>query len=336
MNASKNVFQGDRLLFGSIDIDAPVRDSNEPHCHYYAGAYAGAAKEADSRGDPQVAATYRFIQALVSFFPSFDTPQQPYVPCFQMEGKRSLVPNDLTPDDLLALRGLAPLSTDPALRAQTLDVLWERTKDYTACAEAAEALIFAAEKLNTPEHWVHAAECFQRAMYLAAKLGRKKDLFRRASECLTDAVRASASDQEKFRCARFLRLIFQIGCGDPVEFATIAGAVAERASAAGNPHVARIYWETEADFQKAAKNSAAEMSARQAAAETYVIEAENCIQGELSNAMAAASLLARGIEALRRSRANPERIAALRSLLSQYQRDSVAEMKPYLHTGGYV
>jgi hypothetical protein len=324
-----NVFKGDRTQFGAVNIDAPIQDGREPSCHYYSEPFAAAAKRADERGDVQGAETYRFLQAIVSFHPSFDTPQEPFVPWIQMEGKRSPIPSDLSFDDILALRELATFATDPALRSRLYDVLWEVTKEHTACAEAVDSYIVAAERLNTPDQWVHAAECFQRAVQLAAKLGRENEPFQRASTSVESAARGASSDQEKFRCARYLRIILENRIGDPVEFARIAGALAERASAAGDPYQARAYWQIEAELQRTARNSAAERLARLAAAESYIIEAESRTQGNAPSAMAAASLLTNGIEALRNAGAPRERIEQLRQRLSELQQASLEEMKTF-------
>ncbi len=321
-----DVFKGDSSLIGAADIEAPIRGVSEPSCHYYSEPFSEAAKRAEETGHQQLAATYRFLQVLVSFHPSFDNPEQPFVPWFVMEGRRGLIPSDLSAHDVVALRELAPRASDPSLRARLFDVLWELDHDHGACADAAESYIRAAERLNTSEQWVHAAECFQRGLQLAAKLGRAKEPFQRASESIQNATRNSALDEEKFRCARYLRIVHEQGCGDPSEFARIAGDFAQRADAAGDPYQARAYWQLEADLQKAARNAGAQKAALLAAAETYIVEAQSRMQGNTPSAMAAAGLLTNGIEALRQAGAPRERIEELRARLQQYQEESLKEM----------
>jgi hypothetical protein len=321
-----SIFKGDISKLGNVDIEAPIRTGREPSCHYYSEPFAEAAKRAEDSGDQQSAATYRFLQVLVSFHPSFDNSEKPYVPWFVMEGRRGLIPSDLSANDVLVLRDLAPLASDPSLRARLFDVLWELNRDHKACGEASESYVQAAERLNTSEQWVHAAECYQRSVQLAAKLGREKEVFQRASESIQKAARASALDEAKFRCARYLRIIFDNKCGDPSEFATIANDFARRANAAGDQYQARAYWQIEADFQKAARNAPAEKSALLAAAETYIAESEKRMQGNTPSAMAAASLLTNGIEALRQAGGARERIDELRARLRGYQEESLKEM----------
>jgi hypothetical protein len=181
MTARKNVFKDDRMLIANVDVDGPLASPKTPCCDYYSTVYATAAQQALACGEANNGAVYAFLHALVSFHPSFDTPPQPFVPWVQMEGKRRLIPSDRTADDIDALRALSRVSSDPTLRSRLLDILWEQTKDHTACAEAAAGYIEAAEKLNSPDNLIFSVSCYQRALYLASKLRRKKELFKRAN-----------------------------------------------------------------------------------------------------------------------------------------------------------
>lgn len=329
MPAEENVLKGDRTQIAKVDVDGPLSRAEIPCCEYYMSAYSQAAQKAEESGDLAGANVYRFLQTITSFHPSFDTPAQPFVPFMQMEGRRGCIPSDLTPDDVETVRELSKVTEDPALRARLFDVLWELTKDYKLCGEAAASYIEAAERLNAPERWTYSAEHYHRGLYLAGKLGREKELFKKATESLQKAVRDSAIDTEEFRCCRFMELLMRFGCGDPVELAAISAGHAQKSVAAGNPYATRHYLEMEADWHKLARNTSAESAARLAAAETYVVESENRAKGPASSAMAAASILQNGIEALRQAGERPERIAELRKRLTALQTASLNEMKTF-------
>src|SRR6266516_771092 len=130
MSIPENIFKGDQKLIASVDIDGPLAKVETPCCEYYMTAYGKAAQQVDVSGDINGGHVYRFLQAVTSFQPSFDTPAQPFVPFMQMEGRRGLIPSDLTPDDIEAVRELARVTKDPALRSRLFDVLWELTNDY--------------------------------------------------------------------------------------------------------------------------------------------------------------------------------------------------------------
>lgn len=327
MNAPEKLFNGDLTQIGNVDFEAPLAEAKSPCCDYYVTQYGKAAEQAKEKGDVNAAAIYHFLGAITSFYPRFDTPDQPFSPMIQMEGKRSPIPSDLLPDDILALRQLTKFVKDAALRSRLFDVLWELTKDHTACAEASASYVLAAEKLNTIDGWVHTTAHYHRGLYLAAKLGRTKDLFKRASESLQQAVRTAANDSEQFRCCQLMEILIRFGCGDPAEFAPIAADRAKKASDESDHRCSRHYWEVAADFYKFSKNPTGEKAARLAAAETHVSEYEQRIQGAGASAMAAAWFLQNGIEALRQAGASRERIDELRSRLTKLQADSLKEMK---------
>jgi len=329
MSSSENLFKGDRTLIVNADVDGPLAKAEGPCCEYYMSAYGPAAQQAEERGDLDGAHVYRFLQAITSFYHSFDTPSQPFVPFMQMPGKRGWIPSDLTPDDIEAVRELSKVSKDPALRSRLFDVLWELTNDYKLCREAAGSYIEAAERLNVPEQWTYSVDFYHRGLYLAAKLGRDKELFKKASESLQQAARSSATDTELFRCCQFLEVLVRFTCGDPVELALIAAGHAQKAADVGNPYATRHYRQVEADLHRLAKNAIAEKTARLAAAETYVLESESRTKGPAASALAAASILQNGIAALRQAGANPERIAELRRRLTELQTESTKEMKTF-------
>src|SRR5580765_1679757 len=118
MPASENVFKGDRTLIAKVDVDGPLAKAETPCCEYYMSTYGPAAQQAEESGDANSAQVYRFLQAITSFHPSFDTPAQPFVPFMQMEGRRGWIPSDLTPDDIEAVRELSKVTKDAALRAR--------------------------------------------------------------------------------------------------------------------------------------------------------------------------------------------------------------------------
>lgn len=330
MSESKSLFSGEIAeIVEGLDLEAPIASANERSCEYYPDRYATAAKSEAEKGNDQVSAIYRFLGSLVSFHPTYEIPDSPYGPMIQWEGKRSPIPSDLTPTDIEALACLAPLAKDPALRARLFDILWIVNKDHLACAEAADCYLAAAAAVDSPENWPHASPCYHRAFQLAGKLGRDKPLYEKICNSLQDKVRSIAGEAEAFRACNYLSLIHRYQCGDQAEFATIGEHIARSADEAKDPHRARAYWEVAANLWHNAKDQEGERRCRLAAAETYIEEAEMRTTGNLASAMAAATFLTNGIEALRRAGESPERIKLLRKRLAELQQASLCEMKQY-------
>ena len=176
MSTPENVFKGDTTQLAGIDIDSPLSKVKSPRCEYYPEAFSQVAKEAEDKAETQKAAVYRFLQVIVGFHPSFDTPSQPFVPMWQMEGKRSHTPSDLSAGDIAVVRALAMQTADAALRARLHDVLWELKHDHVAGAEAAGCYAVAAGNLDVAGDWTFAVTSFKRALYLASRFGRNNEV----------------------------------------------------------------------------------------------------------------------------------------------------------------
>lgn len=329
MNLPENVFKGDASHLIGIDIDTPLSTAKAPTCEYYLEPYGQVAKQAEEKGEAQKAAVFRFLQVIVGFHPSFDTPSQPFVPMWRMEGKRSLIPSDLTVVDIEVVRVLAKQTTNPALRARLHDVLWELTKDHVAGAEAAGCYTTAAEKLDVAADWIFAMTSFRRALYLASRFGRNKPLFEDAAKTVMAAARRAATSADAFHCCQLMRLMLPVGIGEPGEFAAIASSIAVVARANGDTCKAKVYWEVEADWQKRANDPAAEQKARLAAAEAAVTEAENRAKGKGASFFDAASLMGKAIEEMRQAGATKERITELRQRMNEWQELSLAEFQTF-------
>lgn len=329
MTIQENVFKGDATKLAGIDIDSPLAKAKTSTCEYYSQAYRQAANEAEESGEAQKAAVYRILQEIVGCRPSFDTPAQPFVPMLQMEGKRSFVPSDLTEPDIEVIRALAKLTTDPALRARLHDVLWELKKDHVAGAEAAECYAAAAEKLDVTGDWTFAVTSFKRALYLASRFGRNKPIFEDAAKTLEAAAKRAATSADAFHCCQLMHLMLPAGIGEPIGFAILASSIAATAKANGDIDKAKAYWEVEAEWQRRAKNPVAERTARLAAAEAGVADAEARVQGAGASFMAGAALLTSAIEQLRQAGAAKERVLELRRKLNEWQERSLAEFKTF-------
>jgi hypothetical protein len=329
MSAADNVFKGDATQLAGVDIDLPLASAKALTCEYFLEPLGKAAKEAEEKNETQKAAVYRFLQVIVGFHPSFDTPSQPFVPMWQMDGKRSLIPSDLTAADIEVVCALAQQTANAALRARLHDVWWELKKDHVAGAEAAACYTTQAEALDTAGDWTFALTSFKRALYLASRFGRKKPLFDKAAASAIAATKRAATSEDSFHCCQLMRVIFPVGIGEPTEFAAIAASIANAAQASGAIQTAKAYWEVEADWHGRSKDAVAEKKARLAAAEAAVTEAESRATGKAASFMAAASLMGKAIEELRQAGAAKERIAELRQRMNDWQERSLAEFQTF-------
>lgn len=327
MSDDGGLYRGDLATFGKLNIDGTVSTSDLRTCSGYTLVLGRAAREAQERGDEETARAWDFVQALAGLSPNFDMPDNPYAPMIIFGDRRSLALGDLSTSDAAAIQAVAAVTKDPALRARLNDLLWllDR-KEHERCADAADAYIEAAVRLNDDGNWRDAETHFHRGIYLAGRLGKEGDRYRNAVESLLTAVRGAG----EARACWYLELLARFGLGEPDELAAKAEVLAVAARSEGILAAARRCYELAADWHRRRGDAEAERVARVAAAETYVEEAELRLQGPpVAPYMAAATILQGGIEALRRAGGSAERVAELRVRLREYQTQSMKEMKTF-------
>jgi hypothetical protein len=134
------------------DLEQPIRQA-EPHCLFFTLRYEEASRQVPDANP--LRKTYEALALLTSFISNFDDPEQPYQPQWRSAERRSLMPDDLTEDDLAVLYRLLDKLSEPALKARILDVLWIRRRDFQAALNASDAYLLAAERLFKTEAWVY-------------------------------------------------------------------------------------------------------------------------------------------------------------------------------------
>lgn len=329
MSENEAVFKGSLDDLTNADLEAPLGEVRARVCEFYTIAFGKAAKAAKESGLDQVGEIYHFLNVLSSFYQAFGDTTKPYRPMMIMDGKRSLLPEDLVPTDYTVVRCLAERLTDPSLRARLFDVLWLEEHNHHDCREAAASYLDSALSLDTDDNWTYAVTQFHRGLLLSQQLGRKQTSFQNISSSLIDAIERDGDSEKGFRTCQLLHLASEFGVGEPTILANLAKRIGDRASSRGEHRKARHYWRLESGFHRASKNEADHLAAAQRSAETYVLEAAERVTGKMASYLAAASILKKGIEALRRSRADTERIKELRAILADYQKRSMDEMQSF-------
>ncbi|MBI4528063.1 MAG: DUF4209 domain-containing protein [Deltaproteobacteria bacterium] len=312
------------------DLDAPIREISGHDFTHAQSAYSAAAKQAEESGEDSEGRAYRSLAIICSFYPRFDNRGEPYGPMMQWEGKRTAIPDDLTDADLDTVTTLRTKIVSPLIRARLGDVLWLRRRDHIATKDACSDYITAGETGLTKEDWVDSIELLYRALQLAHFLGRDKEGWKQAEAATVRALQSPFAETEPFFAAKILRILLQMGAGEPAQLAELAGEHAKKAATEVVPDRARTYYDQEADFWAVAKEPEKEAEARLASAMTYEEEAERSLKRSAPSLLVASHFLAQGVEALRRAHADPATVARVRKKLREYQRDSIKEMKPVL------
>src|SRR5438093_742221 len=102
----------------TVMAGAPSRE-----CQAYCDALAKKAAALKEAGDDRGSRVFRLLSAVASYWPNYDDNAAPYRPWMVWDGKRSAVPEDLTPADLTILTGILAETRDAEFRARVADVL---------------------------------------------------------------------------------------------------------------------------------------------------------------------------------------------------------------------
>jgi hypothetical protein len=312
-----------------VDMETVIISAEFPDCITYFDDYNKASRVAESISQHDVAKLYQSLAIICSFSPKYEDLAEPYGPFAIMFGKRAIIPDDLTEEDLVTVDKLFLKANDPALRARLGDILWVCKKDHKAAKQIVFEYIEASKRLLTINAWTRSTDLFLRALQIAIHLGRKNEEWKSAEANLLTALANPLAQSEQFYACHLLRIALQMQLGEPAKLAQIAQEQAQKAERENDFRRSREYTLLAAGFYRLCKKEPEEQSARIAAGETYIQQAEECLLRTPPSFLAASHFMAEGIEALRQAKAAPDRVRELRDRLADFQKRSLGEMKPY-------
>lgn len=321
-----NVFKGSIETAKMADFEKPLGSSTSPSCDFYTHAYSKAASEAENGGQKEESLLFRFLSVICSFHATFGNREQPYGPMYVMEGRRSIIPEDLTPNDIDVVRILLERSTDPALKARLGDVLWVRCKDFKAARTSAEHYLESGKRLtNLKDCWSQAPDEFLRAIQLATILGRKNEPFPTIISEIQKVILSIPPEEKSFRACQLIDVLLGQDAGS---FESLIGVANKHALANQTDYyMAREYWDVEARLLRSVGRQEEAKAALLSSAHTLIDEARSRVSGADPSYMAGSRFLAQGIEALRQSGGDPLEVEKLKTELLVWQSKSNSELK---------
>jgi tetratricopeptide (TPR) repeat protein len=126
---------------------------------------------AQKKGDKDLQTSMQLLWGIFSMFLQFSK-GQPYGPYFVIDGKRSLMPDDLTENDLTILEELVQEISYAQFVARICDVLWIRRKKYPFAQRAVNAYAQSIDE-DKDDCWVPRGHWLKRATQIAMELGEK-------------------------------------------------------------------------------------------------------------------------------------------------------------------
>ena len=240
-------------------------------------------------------------------------------------GRRWLNTEDLSDADLAALAGIVSEIQDPEYRARVADVLWVTKKDYKAAQLAIEAFLESAARLKTGNEWPPYVERLDRAARLAAHQGFAA-FEEKVVITVEDGVREFENDLNSGAlCLRLMSILIVLERGDSGRYAALAERFAQDFARIGNWHFSESYWKLAERWHIRNKDQVQADRCKLEAAECN-ISCADARSNQRGNSMFRAHWLGRGLEALRRAKADPERIYGIHQRFLESQKQTVSEM----------
>lgn len=126
---------------------------------------------AKKEGDQELEEFIKLLWGVFSMYFTF-AKGQPFGPLMSGPQGRTMIPEDLTEDELLKLEKSLGVSNNPEFVARICDVLWIRRRNPLYARKAINAYLQSADE-DKDESWVPRSEWLKRATQIAMELGEK-------------------------------------------------------------------------------------------------------------------------------------------------------------------
>lgn len=298
-------------------------------------AFSAAARQAIDEGRHSHGKVLWLLADACSMILAPKSVNEPFKPFMVMDGRRSVIPDDLSETDVAFYSQIVDAADDPWLKARLADLTWlkQTKRDVRFALAAIDA--YRSIILDT-QTWVRGGrECWARAIELARMLrGGAGDRIPEIEVAILKAFE-SATKQDGFLGLWLADLLESNGLGrsQRVVVAQKLETLAGEFEADGDLHRSREYFSSAAKWFKLAGNEAKAALMTVAQAEGWVKEAVARVSSENPSHMVAATFYENAIQiyrtiphAERAAHRVNERIAELRAHLSESGEKSLSEM----------
>lgn len=315
-----------RDTFNEYDWQDVIANADKKSCEYYHGLFRRKVQEEDAQNNETGVEFYSFLTAIVSMWlaPERDK-NNPLQPMMVMDGKRTLIPDDINDDFLDILEELVPLTLDAEMRARFADIIWLRRRKYQYGNLASESYIDSARILFEQEE-LDAHRRVERAIQLALLLNNRANFdkaIRLLREVLDNHIKVNGPCFPLLLISSLLK-----NDKDNIQhYIILCEQAAEAAEQAEAWFQAIRYWETKAEAHQVVQEEAEQRTALLRIVEAYIKEAQKAANDTPSRNLAASKSIEEAIELLRRIGGQQNRVEQLHQLLLQYGENSLQEMK---------
>ncbi|OMD39207.1 DUF7380 domain-containing protein [Paenibacillus odorifer] len=310
----------------NVDWDEFIKSSEKKECYYYYSLFYEASDRSQFKKEIVMNEILKLLGMVCSFHLDLENYEEPFKPAIILMESRSPSIEDLTDNDYEAIELIVDFIKDSELKARLADVLWVGKRNHRKASTAVFSYIESFWILFDPEHWTSCISKIERALQIAAMLGRKNNPFNTCVETIEIALKKLNGEDPLFLASKFMELLIEYHVGDPEHYSKLSEKIAIKAEESVDLRRARSYWEICSRWHHLRKDPEGQRAKLKSYAETYVKEAELILAGEKPSYMLASSHISSAIEALKRIGGNNKRIEELHKLLLMYQKNSITEL----------
>jgi Domain of unknown function (DUF4209) len=181
-------------------------------------------------------------------------------------------------------------------------------------------------RLKTGDMWPPYVERLDRAARLAAHRGFEA-FEEKVVATVEGAIREFENDLNSgILCLRLMSILMGLDRGDKARYGALAERFARDFAESGDWHFSESYWELAEQWYRRDGNDELANRCRLSAAECNVSRAEAGLANQKSDFMYRAHWMGRGLEALRRAKADPQRIDEVHKMFLAMEKQSLSEM----------
>ena len=308
------------------DWEPRFADVVHKECRFFWGHLSAAAEECHTAGDDLGQMVFSFLSVVASFLPHYDTLGNPYGAMTVLyDGSHSPCAEELSDSDLVALSGIVDSIADPEFQARVADVLWTTKKDVGSARIAVRAFLASAQRLKIGNLVIPHNARLKRAAQICANKGFETERALVLSTIESAITEYKDDPKSEHICHNLMSILLSVRQGDPAEYSALSEKLASDCAKKCEWHISEMYWQLASQWYQCAKKSSDVERCQLAAAECNISRGEALLKEH--GCLSAAHWLGRGVEALRRSKADPKRIKAVHRRFLELQKLGLKEMK---------
>jgi hypothetical protein len=338
--AEPNSFAGlTKQSFDQLPWRELIAASSRKECSAYQAAFGKKAKELEAAGQEEVVLAARALQALSLLHLRSDNPRQPFSGFIPIPGIQSPGPDSFGEPLLAIFAELSSEADDPEFKARLADLCWsaQRKRSFALVAPAIEGYLASAANLCQPVPGESKIEFLQRWDWAAVRFKRALQLAKMTRHKLLDTVKAAFDNvlTGHLSSAPLLELGSMLAgyqseiAGDTAALIEITAKCARRTEAEKQWDHLRHFLRLKANWERQAGQPDEAIKTEESRAETYLHDAaaNPTFRGK-------AHWVAKALTAYREVSPKSPRVEVLKQLMSEYQRQGLAEMETITYPVG--